>query len=111
MTKKFTSVTPACFLAIAFHKLKKNFIDYEWLNNYRSKIQEQSKNQIDVNWDHDSINYTMGFFSPIFSSNDKGVTCNLIALARYYHDIIQEISNKKVELMENCAYFTSVNLI
>lgn len=104
MNKKFTLLSPACFLAIAFHKSKRNFLTYDWLNNYRLKIREKSNNKIDVDWDHDSVNYTMGFFSPIFSSNYNGVSCNFTALCCYYYDITQEISKKMIELVEDCVY-------
>lgn len=100
------TLSPACFLAIAFHKCKKNFLDYDWLNVFHSNLQRMkmtNNKHIVVNWDHDSVNYTMGYFAPIFQANETGINCNLEILEVYYNYIVQEISEDSLNTIENCV--------
>lgn len=98
-------LSPASFLAVAFRESKKEDLDYSWLNDYCKSIQcmELANGPVDVSWDHDSVNYTMGYFSPVFSSNENGVHCNLEVLDLYYEDITQEMSRGVLKSVEDCA--------
>ena len=100
-----TVLSPASFLAIAFREAKKNNLNYQWLNAYRLSLQaiKSAKGPVDVSWNHDSVNYTMGFFSPVFSSNEKGIHCNLKALNLYYEEITLEIGKDLLKSVQACA--------
>lgn len=99
------ALSPASFLAVAFHTSNREELDYGWLNAYRSSMRmiRLAGESVDVSWDHDSVNYTMGAFSSIFSSNASGVRCDLDALKLYFNDITQEMDGELLSCVKNCA--------
>jgi hypothetical protein len=99
------TLSPASFLAVAFRVSMREELDYGWLNTYRSSMRaiKLAGEPVDVSWDHDSVNYTMGFFSPLFSANATGVHCNLEILELHYKDITQEIDKKLLKSVQACA--------
>lgn len=104
-------LSPASFLAVAFHESKKEDLDYGWLNAYRSSMRaiKSVDGPVDVSWDHDSVNYTMGYFSPVFSTSKKGVHCNLKNLELYYEDMTQDVDKCLLESVQNCARLCGKN--
>ena len=58
---------------------------------------------VDVSWDHDSVNYTMGFFAPVFSTSSSGVHCNLEALDLYFDDITRDVDRKLLAFVRRRA--------
>jgi len=100
-----TVLTPASFLAVAFREARKADLDYEWLNAYRLSMRAMKSEDgpVDVSWDHDSVNYTMGYFSPVFVANEKGVHCDLEVLELYYEDMTQEVSERLLKSIRACA--------
>lgn len=99
------ALSPASFLAVAFYSSKQEELDYGWLNAYRTSMRAEKLDgeSVDVSWDHDSVNYTMGFFSPIFSATASGVRCNLEVLNIYFKDITQEMDEKLLAFVRDCA--------
>lgn len=98
-------LTPASFLAVAFRELKKIDLDYRWLNKYRVSVQEikSPEGRVDVSWDHDSVNYAMGFYSPVFTAKERGIRCNLKVLERYYKEITMEMGKDLLKSVQMCA--------
>lgn len=99
------TLSPASFLAVAFHVSMQEELDYGWLNTYRSLMRriKLAGEPIDVSWDHDSVNYTMGFFSPLFSADTSGVRCDLEILKLYYKDITQEMDRTLLKSVQDCV--------
>lgn len=90
------ALSPASFLAVAFRASHQEELDYGWLNCCRSSMRavKFAGESVDVAWDHDSVNYTMGFFAPVFSASTCGVRCNLNALDLYFDDITRDIDKR-----------------
>lgn len=99
------ALSPASFLAVAFDSLQREEIDYDWLNLYRSNLRKTQYNgeDIDVSWDHDMVNYTMGFFAPVFSCTDNGIRCNHDCLKVYFDDIVRELDKKLLKKLQHCV--------
>ena len=87
-------VSPGAFLAIAFNKTKKDNLPYSELEKYRKSLQRihaSDKDTYDVSWDHDSYNFTMRFYSPVFKASPSGVACNLKELKHYFKTLVADI--------------------
>lgn len=99
------ALSPASFLAVAFRASNRDELDYGWLNSYRTFMRSAkfAGETIDVLWDHDSVNYTMGFFSPIFSASESGVRCDRNALNLYFSDITRGLDNALLTHIRHCA--------
>lgn len=99
------ALSPASFLAVAFRESKRGELDYGWLNAYRTSVRsvKVAGESVDVIWDHDSVNYTMGFFSPVFSTDENGVQCNLDALNHHFADITQGLDKALLTHVRKCA--------
>lgn len=99
------ALSPASFLAVAFRASKKEELDYGWLESCRTSMRAErfAGESVDVSWDHDSVNYTMGFFAPVFSANTNGVHCNLEALDFYFDDITRDIDKKLLAFVRRRA--------
>lgn len=99
------ALSPASFLAIAFDMVRRDELGYDWLNVYRSFMQSRSYNgeRVDVLWDHDAVNYTMGFFSPLFSCAADGVHCDLESLDVYFEELTCDLDKKLLGQLRKCA--------
>lgn len=99
------ALSPASFLAVAFRASNRDELDYGWLNSYRSSMRavKFDGELVDVSWDHDSVNYTMGFFAPVFTASSDGVHCNLEALDLYFDDITRDIDKKLLAFVRKHA--------
>ena len=99
------ALSPASFLAVAFDLLQREEIEYDWLNIYRSNLRkaQYKGDDIDVSWDHDMVNYTMGFFAPVFSCTDNGIRCDQDCLKAYYNDIIRDLDKTLLRTLQHCV--------
>lgn len=99
------ALSPASFLAVAFNSLQREEIDYDWLNLYRSNLRKirYKGEDIDVSWDHDMVNYTMGFFASVFSCTDNGIRCDQDHLRVYFDDIIRDLDKALLKTLKDCV--------
>ncbi len=98
------SISPASFLAIAFNKRRSASIAYSDLEACRQKmvgLRDGSSESYDVDWDHDSFLFTLGFYAPVFQDEGADMKCNLEALDKYFSVITSDIPREDVERLES----------
>lgn len=100
------AVSPAAFLALTFTALKTDRIHYSMLDGYRSLLRRQKTTRgnvpYDVAWNHDSYNFTMGFYSPVFKEfDDSGIECNRERLKHFYDTLTADIPQDDKERLQN----------
>lgn len=98
------SISPASFLAIAFNKRRSASIAYSDLEACRQKmvgLRVGLSESYDVDWDHDSFLFTLGFYAPVFQDEGADMKCNLEALDKYFSIITSDIPREDVERLES----------
>lgn len=97
------SISPAVFLALAFHKRRSSSIAYSDLEIFRKKmarIKLESTDGYDVDWNHDSFLFTLGFYAPVFQDEGADMRCNLKELDKYYQTITSNIPLEDISRLE-----------
>lgn len=90
-------ISPGAFLAIAFNKTKKNNLCFSELERYRRelrRIHAPDKDIYDVNWNHDTYNFTLRFYSPVFKAKSSGIECNQRNLSNFFKTLVSGIPEK-----------------
>lgn len=94
------AISPASFLAMSFRKTKKKKLTYKQLEDCRIKVTHVSADEnehYDVNWNHDSYLFTMGFYSPIFRDEGLCISCDHDELNRFYDLMISDLEGEEIE--------------
>ena len=93
------ALSPSVFLALAFRHSNKNSMKYDELEFMRTKmitqLQSSGNETYEVDWRHDSVQFAMGFYSPVFHEEPDGVACNLEELNRYYPRLLSHLADTK----------------
>ncbi len=98
------AISPASFLAMAFKKRRSPTIAYSELEACRQKmvvLGSSSNESYDVDWNHDSLLFTLGFYAPVFQDEGADMKCNLEALDKYFSVITSDIPRADVERLES----------
>lgn len=97
------SISPAVFLALVFKKRRSHSIAYSDLEVYREKmarIKLESTDGYDVDWNHDSFLFTLGFYAPVFQDDGANMRCNLKELDKYFRIITSSIPQEDISQLE-----------
>lgn len=98
------SISPASFLAIVFNKRRSASIAYSDLEACRQKMvgmRAGLNESYDVDWNHDSFLFTLGFYAPVFQDEGADMKCDLEALDKYFSVITSDIPPEDVERLES----------
>ena len=54
----------------------------------------------DVDWNHDSFLFTLGFYAPVFQDEGEDMKCNLEVLDKFFSIITSDIPREDVVQLE-----------
>ncbi len=98
------ALSPSVFLAIIFSQSKKNEMRYEDLEVLRKRLTQvkcaDSHEAYDVDWGHDAVQLAMGFYSPLFSEESDGISCNQDELQKYYSKLLSGLQEQELKKLE-----------
>ena len=97
------ALSPSEFLALSFNLSKKKEMRYDELETIRQKLTKAycpDGDSYDVDWGHDAVQFTMGFYSPVFSEEDEGIQCDQAKLRRYYHNLLSGLQEADLERLK-----------
>jgi len=90
------ALSPSVFLALAFSQSNKDLMKYEELERMRkviTQLKSSDHETYEVDWRHDSVQFAMGFYSPVFHEEPDGVSCNQDELKRYYPQLLSHLAD------------------
>lgn len=93
------AMTPASFLAVSFKKRKTKSLSYANLECIRQKIsvvKTENGEPYDVDWNHDSFQFAMGFYAKVFRRADDGIECDLQSLDTFYDSLVSALPSEDV---------------
>ena len=70
------------------------------------RIKLESTDGYDVDWNHDSFLFTLGFYAPVFQDDGAGMRCNLKELDKYFQIITSSIPQKDIFQLESAFVST-----
>ena len=99
------SVKPEKFLAVAFKETKKEKLKYSELTAIRRALDACTirGEALEVDWDHDAVNYALGFFSSVFTGESDGIRCNVEATSNDLTFIVAEMDQTLHNEMNRCV--------
>lgn len=99
------SVKPEKFLAVAFKESKKDKLKYSELTAIRQALDACTVRGecLEVDWDHDAVNYALGFFSRVFTSESDGIRCNVEVMQQDWPFIVDEMDTTLHDEMNRCV--------
>ena len=91
------ALSPSEFLALSFNLSKKKEMRYDELETIRQKL---TKAYCPDGDSYDAVQFTMGFYSPVFSEEDEGIQCDQAKLHRYYHNLLSGLQEADLERLK-----------
>lgn len=93
------AIAPASFLAVSFKKRKTKTLSYSNLESIRQKmsaVTTENGEPYDVDWNHDSFQFAMGFYANVFKRAGDGIECNFQNLDVFYDSLISALPAEDV---------------
>lgn len=99
------AIKPEKFLAVAFETSKREKLKYSELSAIRQALvhSDIGGESIDVDWDHDAVNYAFGFYEPVFWREEECVVCNTEKMRANMTVIIGELEQSLRQEMARCV--------